>query len=266
MTDLLSSTDKDQVGLSVPTRYRPGQAWPKPRTCWACEIRRSNTTISIFSCVLRHDRRPVTDHVWHAITLTGVKACRIGGPAGGRRSHGVHEHGAVTLRPPKVSLAKLTPAFYVWPAAMAAHRDAALLLMGFTGAHRRSELVNLQMRDVSVHRTDGLHVRLRSSKTDQEGAGTVRALPYGKDPATCPPCALIRWRRILLAYDDGGRAAAMAQVHRRGVATEHCCRDTDTDTDVDDVTVDSAGGGPVSVGERWLFPTVHRTGHPAERR
>jgi len=46
----------------------------------------------------------------------------------------------------------------------------------------------------------GLHVRVRSSKTDQEGAGTVRALPYGRDPQTCPPCALIRWRRLLLAY------------------------------------------------------------------
>jgi len=43
----------------------------------------------------------------------------------------------------RLLLAELAPSFYVWPAAMAAHRDAALLLMGFTGAHRRSELVNL---------------------------------------------------------------------------------------------------------------------------
>jgi len=43
-------------------------------------------------------------------------------------------------------------------------------------------------------RVDGLHVRVRSSKTDQEGQGIVRALPYGRDPQTCPPCALVRWR------------------------------------------------------------------------
>jgi len=159
----------------------------------------------------------------------------------------------------RLLLSELTPQFLVWPAAMAAHRDAALLLMGFTGAHRRSELVNLQIQDVTVHRADGLHVRLRTSKTDQEGAGTVRALPYGKDPATCPPCALIRWRRILLAYDDGGQKAAMAQVHHRGAATEHCCRHTD------DATASSVGAEPASVGERWLFPTVHRAGQPSKK-
>jgi len=95
----------------------------------------------------------------------------------------------------------------VWPVGMAAHRDAALLLIGFAGAHRRSELVGLHLSDVTVHPVDGLHVRVRSSKTDQEGVGVVRALPYGRDPLTCPPCALVRWRRLLLAYvvDDGGR-------------------------------------------------------------
>ncbi len=74
----------------------------------------------------------------------------------------------------------------VWPAGMAAHRDTALLLMGFAGAHRRSELTALRVGDVTVHPADGLHVRVRSSKTDQEGQGTVRALPYGRDPLTLP--------------------------------------------------------------------------------
>ena len=77
----------------------------------------------------------------------------------------------------------------------------ALLLMGFAGAHRRSELVALTLADVTLHRTDGLHVRLRSSKTDQEAHGQVKALPYGRDPVTCPPCAYVRWREVLHAYD-----------------------------------------------------------------
>ncbi len=104
-------------------------------------------------------------------------------------------------------LEAMRPSMGVWPVGMAAHRDAALLLMGFAGAHRRSELVGLHLSDVTVHPVDGLHVRVRSSKTDQEGVGVVRALPYGRDPLTCPPCALVRWRRLLLAYvvDDGGR-------------------------------------------------------------
>jgi len=164
-------------------------------------------------------------------------------------------------------LEAMRPSMGVWPAAMAAHRDAALLLMGFAGAHRRSELVGLRLSDVTVHPADGLHVRVKSSKTDQEGQGIVRALPYGRDPQTCPPCALVQWRRLLLAYvvDDGGRRAAIAQMHKRGLSTEHVCRSVDdSTTSVADINAeepespDGDGGG----GERWLFPTVHKTGRP----
>ena len=91
---------------------------------------------------------------------------------------------------------------------MAARRDMAMLLMGFAGAHRRSELVALTLADVTLHKTDGLHVRLRSSKTDQEARGQVKALPYGRDPMTCPPCAYVRWRKILHAWDTAPTAAA----------------------------------------------------------
>ncbi len=161
----------------------------------------------------------------------------------------------------------MRPSMLVWPAAMAGHRDAALLLMGFAGAHRRSELTALRISDVTVHPADGLHVRVRSSKTDQEGQGTVRALPYGRDPQTCPPCALVHWRRLLEAYDKGGRSAAIAQLKKRGLATEHCCRSVDdlttTAADINadgQESSDADGGG----GERWLFPTVHKTGRPGK--
>ena len=97
-----------------------------------------------------------------------------------------------------------------WPAGVAARRDMALLLMGFAGAHRRSELVALTLADVTLHPTDGLHVRLRRSKTDQEARGTVKALPYGRDPVTCPPCAYVRWRQVLHAWDTAARRRAAA--------------------------------------------------------
>ena len=54
---------------------------------------------------------------------------------------------------------------------MLERRDTALLVMGFTGAFRRSELVGLTCGDVTVHRLDGLHIALRRSKTGQEGRG-----------------------------------------------------------------------------------------------
>ena len=59
----------------------------------------------------------------------------------------------------------------------------------------------LTVADVTLHQTDGLHVRIRSSKTDQEAHGQVKALPYGRDPVTCPPCAFVRWREVLHAWD-----------------------------------------------------------------
>ena len=51
-----------------------------------------------------------------------------------------------------------------WPAGVSARRDMAILLMGFAGASRRSELVALTLADVTVHKSDGMHGRLRSSK------------------------------------------------------------------------------------------------------
>ena len=105
----------------------------------------------------------------------------------------------------RVLLTSLSAEAGGWPTGVAARRDAALLLMGFAGAHRRSELTALTLEDVTLHPSDGLHVRLRRSKTDQEARGTVTALPYGRDPATCPPCAYIQWRQILQASWRGCR-------------------------------------------------------------
>lgn len=74
-------------------------------------------------------------------------------------------------------------------------RDRALLLIGFAGALRRSELVALDVDDV-LEREDGLVVTIRKSKTDQDGAGEQLGLPFGSDPATCPVRALRRWYEV----------------------------------------------------------------------
>lgn len=71
-------------------------------------------------------------------------------------------------------------------------RDRALLLVGFAGAFRRSELVALDFEDVQVT-SDGLVVTLRRSKTDQEGEGRKVGIPYGSNPETCPVRALRAW-------------------------------------------------------------------------
>jgi integrase len=71
-------------------------------------------------------------------------------------------------------------------------RDRALILLGFAGAFRRSELVRLTVADCSFTR-DGLTVTVRRSKTDQEGAGRRVGIPYGSNPETCPVRTLQDW-------------------------------------------------------------------------
>jgi len=71
-------------------------------------------------------------------------------------------------------------------------RDKALLLLGFAGAFRRSELVSLQVEDLKLVR-DGYIVKLRRSKTDQQGEGREIAIPYGSNLCTCPVRALQDW-------------------------------------------------------------------------
>jgi site-specific recombinase XerD len=71
-------------------------------------------------------------------------------------------------------------------------RDRALILLGFAGAFRRSELVALDVADLAFGR-DGLTVNLRRSKTDQEGVGRKVGIPYGANPETCPVRVLQAW-------------------------------------------------------------------------
>ena len=90
-------------------------------------------------------------------------------------------------------------------------RDRALLLLGFAGALRRSELVGLDVADITEG-PDGLTVRLRRSKTDQEGAGRTVGIPYGSKPVTCP----IRAWRAWLEVSGITEGAAFRPVDRHG--------------------------------------------------
>jgi len=66
-------------------------------------------------------------------------------------------------------------------------RDRALVLVGWSAALRRSELVALDVSDIEFS-PQGVKITVRRSKTDQEGAGMVRAIPMGR--ALCPVKAL----------------------------------------------------------------------------
>jgi hypothetical protein len=64
------------------------------------------------------------------------------------------------------------------PDSLSGKRDRALLALGFAGAFRRSELVALQVEDLTEV-PDGLRVVIRHSKTDQESLGQEIAIPRG---------------------------------------------------------------------------------------
>jgi len=71
-------------------------------------------------------------------------------------------------------------------------RDPALILIGFAGAFRRSELVKLDLADCAFGK-DGLTVTLRRSKIDQVGDGRKIGIPYGSNPETCPVRTIQTW-------------------------------------------------------------------------
>lgn len=80
-------------------------------------------------------------------------------------------------------------------------RDAALVLLGYAGAFRRSELVSLRASDLI--QDEGVLVTLRRSKTDQKGEGHAKAVGYGAHLETCPVRSLKVWMQMAgLAGED----------------------------------------------------------------
>lgn len=72
-------------------------------------------------------------------------------------------------------------------------RDRAMLALGLASALRRSELVALHLSDLKLDK-EGARITVRSSKTDQEGEGTVIAIPNGQ--AILPIARLKSWLRV----------------------------------------------------------------------
>jgi site-specific recombinase XerD len=111
----------------------------------------------------------------------GVKAT----VRGIRRTFG----GARVRKAPAVA-AKMLSMVATAPDRLTGLRDRALLLLGFAGAFRRSELVALDIVDTEETEA-GLRVTIRKSKTDQEAEGVTIAIARGD--VACPVKALRDW-------------------------------------------------------------------------
>jgi integrase len=184
------------------------------------------------------------------MTLRGIRRTRAARP---RRKD------PVTLTTLEALLAVRPPEGF--PGGVARRRDAVLLLTGFAGALRRSELAALTFDDITVRtdaasQTAALVVHLGATKTDQEGRrGHTVALPRGRHRLTCPMCAFADWADLLGALAQGGQEAV--REHLAGAApvaaaaAHRCARPPRHDL------ADGRG--------RPLLPTVSRHGRVGER-
>jgi site-specific recombinase XerD len=71
-------------------------------------------------------------------------------------------------------------------------RDKAIILIGFAGGFRRSELVNIEIDDIEFL-SEGVKIFVKRSKTDQSGEGMTKAIPYFENNEFCPVIALKNW-------------------------------------------------------------------------
>ena len=97
-----------------------------------------------------------------------------------------------------------------------AARDVALILIGFAGAFRRSELVSIQVEDISDYPEQGVEIHIRRTKTEQEQGHTV-FIPRAQS-SRCPVQALKAW--LALSGITGGPVFRRVNKHDQMPSTE----------------------------------------------
>jgi|TARA_Y100000294_G_scaffold152642_1_gene151072 site-specific recombinase XerD len=74
-------------------------------------------------------------------------------------------------------------------------RDKSIILIGFGGGFRRTELISIDHEDLEFV-SEGLKITLRRSKTDQFGEGMIKGLPYFTNENYCPVINLKKWLEL----------------------------------------------------------------------
>ena len=83
-------------------------------------------------------------------------------------------------------------------------RDKALILIGFSGGFRRSELVNIHYDDIEFV-TEGVKILIKRSKTDQSGEGNIKAIPYFDNQEFCPVVTLKNYVSKKFSNSNNGK-------------------------------------------------------------
>jgi len=215
-TTLVDAVDKAQAyaeqSLSLNTRKRYASAW-RGFVAW-CESRGASALPAdpavVAGFLADSSSRPVTLGVaLAAIRLahtsqseedpTKAEVVRLT-MRGIRRERGTAQQGKRALRLPE--LRRLLEACRADANAFIGRRDAALLLVGFVGGLRRTELCSINW--LHFRKTEeGVLLTIPRSKTDQEGEGRTVALPYGRTRLTCPVRTLEAWGATVRARGSG---------------------------------------------------------------
>ena len=74
-------------------------------------------------------------------------------------------------------------------------RDRSIILIGFGGGFRRTELISIDYEDLEFV-PEGLKITIRRSKTDQFGEGMIKGLPYFPNEIYCPVTSLKKWLEV----------------------------------------------------------------------
>jgi integrase len=104
------------------------------------------------------------------------------------------KHGRPQRRAAAIGTIELKRLLASCDGSLTGQRDRALLLLGFAGALRRSELVAVQ-REHLTFIGDGMRLLIPRAKTDQGGEGAEIGIPRGLKPETCPVRAMETWLR-----------------------------------------------------------------------
>ncbi len=103
--------------------------------------------------------------------------------------------GTAPLKKKAIRLSDIRQILPLLPETLIGIRDKALLLVGFAGGFRRSEIVALDIFDIEFTES-GMTIHIKKSKTDQEGAGYYKTIGKGRSKVTCPVFALQEWIEV----------------------------------------------------------------------
>lgn len=122
-----------------------------------------------------------------------------------------------------------------------ARRNAAIVLLGYFGALRRSEIAGLKISDLTIVEPDGMRITLGQSKADQEGKGDHVDVFHRPEVDICPLVAIRAWLDVRSMSEDYVKSGRLAR--HLPLFTAISCKDVIGKSDIGHRTIARVFGG-----------------------